>query len=226
VLVKLKNIPVIGPILSGLASKIHHKFYFKNSSDYWEKRYKDGGNSGSGSYNQLAVFKAEILNTFVKENKITSVVELGCGDANQLKLLKYPKYKGYDVSNTILKTCSKTFANDESKQFDHISNFTFQKTDLILSLDVIYHLVENVVFEDHMKKLFDVNNKNVIIYSSNFDNNFDNKEIKHVRHRKFTNWVEKNAKDFKLDKFIKNKHPFKGDRTKGSLADFYFYSKI
>ena len=223
---KVKNIPVVGPILSRLASKMYSKFYFENSSDYWEKRYKDGGNSGSGSYNQLAKFKAEILNSFVKENKITSVVELGCGDANQLKLLKYPKYKGYDVSNTILKTCSKTFANDETKQFDHISNFNPQKTDLILSLDVIYHLVEDDIFEGHMKKLFNKNHKNVIIYSSNLDENFENKEIKHVRHRKFTNWVEKNAKDFNLDKFIKNKHPFTGDGTTGSLADFYFYLQI
>jgi hypothetical protein len=77
-----------------------------------------------------------------------------------------------------------------------------------------------------MKKLFNNNHKNVIIYSSNLDENYENKEIKHVRHRKFTNWVEKNAKDFKLDKFIKNKHPFAGDKTTGSLADFYFYSQI
>ena len=56
------------------------------------------------------------------------------------------------------------------------------------------------------------------------DNVWLNKEIKHVRHRKFTNWVEKNAKDFKLDKLIKNKYPYSGDSKTGSLADFYFYS--
>ena len=224
---KVKNIPVVGPTLSRWASQFHHKFYFKNSSDYWEERYKNGGDSGSGSYNQLAVFKAEILNKFVKENKIDTVVELGCGDANQLKLLKFPKYTGYDVSKTILETCSKTFLDDKSKRFDHISNFTSKKTDLILSLDVIYHLVEDDVFNNHMEKLFNINNKHVIIYSSNMeDDDFDNKEIKHVRHRKFTNWVEKNAKNFKLDKYIENKHPYTGDMATGSLADFYFYSLV
>lgn len=221
---KVKDIPFIGPILSSLSSKLYRRSYFKNSGEYWEKRYKDGGNSGSGSYNQLAIFKAEILNHFVEKNKISSVVELGCGDANQLKLQKYPNYIGYDVSNTILDSCSKTFFEDNTKQFDHISNFKSKKTDLILSLDVIYHLIEDDVYYNHMKTLFNANNNNVIIYSSNFDDDYGNKEIKHVRHRKFTNWVEKNAKDFKLDKLIKNKYPYSGDSKTGSLADFYFYS--
>jgi hypothetical protein len=49
---------------------------FQNSKQYWEKRYRSGGGSGSGSYNNLAVFKAEIINAFIKENDVKSVVEL------------------------------------------------------------------------------------------------------------------------------------------------------
>ena len=58
---KVKNIPIVGPTLSRLASQLYTKFYFQNSGDYWEKRYKNGGNSGSGSYNQLAKFKEYCL---------------------------------------------------------------------------------------------------------------------------------------------------------------------
>lgn len=36
-----------------------------NSKNYWENRYKSGGNSGAGSYSNLAEFKAEIINEFV-----------------------------------------------------------------------------------------------------------------------------------------------------------------
>ena len=43
-----------------------------NSSDYWERRYSKGGNSGIGSYGRLAEFKAEVLNRFVKENNINT----------------------------------------------------------------------------------------------------------------------------------------------------------
>lgn len=223
---KVRKVPLIGPILSNLASAIYKKKYFKNSSDYWDNRYKSGGNSGSGSYNQLAQFKAEIINNFVKNNNINSVVELGCGDANQLKMFNLQNYIGYDISQTILDLCTKEFANDNSKRFRHISNFTPQKTDLIMSLDVIYHLVEDDVFESHMQALFNSNHKYVIIYSSNYDDKFDETKPSHVRHRKFTSWVENKAQQFRLDKHILNKHQYKGDETVGSLADFYFYSQI
>ena len=38
-----------------------------NSSLFWENRYKKGGNSGSGSYNKMAEFKAKVINDFIKE---------------------------------------------------------------------------------------------------------------------------------------------------------------
>jgi hypothetical protein len=223
---KVREIPIIGPILSNMASAVYKRRYFKNSSDYWENRYKSGGNSGSGSYNQLAIFKAEIINSFVKKNNITTVVELGCGDANQLKMFQLQNYTGYDISQTILDSCSEKFANDNSKQFKHISNFIPKKTDLIMSLDVIYHLVEDAIFESHMQALFNSNNKYIVIYSSNFNDSFDEVKSPHVRHRKFTSWAENKAQQFRLDKHIPNKHQYKGDETVGSLADFYFYSQI
>ena len=39
---------------------------------------------GQGSAGQLAAFKAEILNGFVKEDVVQSIVESGCGDGRQL----------------------------------------------------------------------------------------------------------------------------------------------
>ena len=48
--------------------KSSNSVFIKNSHEYWEKRYASGGNSGAGSYNYLAEFKAEILNNFVTKN--------------------------------------------------------------------------------------------------------------------------------------------------------------
>src|SRR5215207_6091130 len=59
---------------------------FHGSEDYWITRYATGGNSGAGSYNKLAEYKAEVLNDFVKRHNVESVIEYGCGDGNQLKL--------------------------------------------------------------------------------------------------------------------------------------------
>ena len=55
-----------------------------NSSKYWEDRYKNGGNSGAGSYNTLAKFKASVINHFIENNKIQSLIDYGVGDGNQL----------------------------------------------------------------------------------------------------------------------------------------------
>ena len=42
----------------------------QSTSDYWEARYAAGGNSGKGSGGVFAEFKAEIVNTFVREHDI------------------------------------------------------------------------------------------------------------------------------------------------------------
>ena len=58
----LKKIPLIGNVASYLYRSISGKPKFTTSNEYWEQRYKTGGNSGAGSYNRLAEHKADIIN--------------------------------------------------------------------------------------------------------------------------------------------------------------------
>ncbi|WP_253901916.1 hypothetical protein [Brevibacillus sp. HB1.3] len=37
---------------------------------YWEDNYASGGNSGLGSYGVLALFKAEVINAYIKEQQV------------------------------------------------------------------------------------------------------------------------------------------------------------
>lgn len=46
------------------------------------------------------------------------------------------------------------------------------KGDLALSLDVIYHLIEDEIFEKYMKDVFRASTKYVIIYSTDFEKSF------------------------------------------------------
>ena len=85
----------------------HKNSPFPGSAEYWDRRYRGGGNSGDGSYGGLADFKAEIINAFVAENRIDTVVELGCGDGNQLGLMDVPQYTGYDISKKAVEMCAK-----------------------------------------------------------------------------------------------------------------------
>ena len=76
----LKSIPVIGPLLVHLRRRQDD---FRSPSEYWDRRYRTGGDSGAGSYNRLAQFKANFLNMFVDQHQIASVVEYGSGDGAQ-----------------------------------------------------------------------------------------------------------------------------------------------
>ncbi len=46
-----------------------------------------------------------------------AVIELGCGDGNQLPLAAYPQYIGLDVSKTAIELCKIRFACDPGKSF-------------------------------------------------------------------------------------------------------------
>lgn len=194
-----------------------------SSGGYWEKRYQNRGTSGTGSYGRLAEFKADILNRFVTDNEIQSVNEFGCGDGSQLELARYPQYRGYDVSKTIIQLCREKFKNDPSKSFQVLPQRDIPDAELTLSLDVIYHLVEDHVFTAYMKQLFGSSRRYVAIYSSNFDS-ADYPD--HLRCRKFTEWVEQSAPQFKLIDYIPNRYPFDpADPNNTSFADFYFYER-
>lgn len=198
-----------------------------SSGKYWQRRYAEGGNSGAGSYGRLAVFKAEIINKFVKENNIFEIIEWGCGDGNQLKLAKYPIYIGFDISQKSIEICKKKFAGDDTKKFYCCNDNDFNnvyKGDLALSLDVIYHLVEDNVYEQYMRRLFSSSKKYVCIYSSNFEEQL----AEHVKNRKFTDWIDKNEKEqWELIKVIYNRYPYlETSPNDTSWSDFYFYKKI
>lgn len=73
---------IVGSPVEKMARKLHalaKGYNFENSESYWENRYKKRGNSGAGSYGRLALFKADILNSYVKEHNVQSVLNMAAG---------------------------------------------------------------------------------------------------------------------------------------------------
>jgi len=205
-------------------------YYFKkllsrgkfNSKNYWEERYSSGGNSGDGSYGRLSDFKAAFINEFLCENSIKTAIELGCGDGHQLSMINYASYTGMDVSETIIDHCKQKFASDQSKAFmiykpSSFHPATVTPSDLALSLDVIYHIVEEEVYLKYLEDLFGLSSRHVIIYSTNFDD----KETEHVLHRKFTSHVEEFFPEWRLMNHESNPYPGNGEQE--SMADFFVF---
>ena len=222
----IRTMPVIGQLSYVVWPARSHRdeMPFESSSRYWEDRYRQGGNSGAGSYNRLARFKAEVLNRFVADRNIQTVIEFGCGDGAQLELASYPAYVGVDVSETILEIIRKRFSGVQDFRFIHTSAVSEEPpADLSLSLDVIYHLVEDDVFDSYMRALFAKARQFVIIYASNAENGWP---APHVRHRRFTDWTEVNAPDFRLIEHMPNRYPFDAnDPGNTSFADFFIFEK-
>jgi hypothetical protein len=122
--------------------------------------------------------------------------------------------------------CKARFAGDHSKSFIALDLFRQDRpaADLCLSLDVIYHLVEDPVFEMHMHDLFGASKRLVAIYSSNSDTIAD--PAPHVRHRAFSDWVTRHETDWHLVATIDNPYPYDWrDRNNTSPCDFYVFEK-
>jgi Methyltransferase domain len=225
----IKGIPLVGSTARKLVSLSvfagARRRAFPGSGSFWENRYRTGGTSGSGSYGRLAQFKAEILNEFVRERRVSSIIEFGCGDGAQLELARYPSYVGVDVATVPIERCSRRYARDASKRFylaDALPS-DLGSFDLALSLDVIFHLVEDSVFESYMRSLFAQAQRYVIVYSSNHD---APSESPHVRHRNFAAWISKNQPDWRGAGFVANRFPFDPLRPNDtSFADFYIFTR-
>jgi cyclopropane fatty-acyl-phospholipid synthase-like methyltransferase len=197
--------------------------FFKGSASYWEDRYAKGGTSGAGSYGRAAEWKAEIVNGWVAQLGVTSVIDLGCGDGNQLSLADYPRYLGLDRSSTAVRTCIERFRGDQTKSFlrydpeglaDPAGWF---RADLALSLEVIFHLVEDSVFEDYMTRLFASANRYVVICSND---TADDEQAPHERHRDFTKWIERAEPDWRLESRVEK--PADVDL----MSSFFLYKKV
>jgi hypothetical protein len=204
------------------ASRLRQRFAYKGSESFWEHRYANGGLSGPGSYGELARGKAAFLNSFVREHGIDSVIEFGCGDGNQLSLATYPRYIGLDVSKSAIELCIRRFAEDHTKSFFLYNGQCFLdhhgllKADLALSLDVVYHLTEDAVFDTYMRQLFNAGKQYIIVYATN---GLISDGAPHVIHRKFSTWVDNNCSQWRLENVTEG--PDSGPRR----ADFYAYRR-
>ena len=160
-----------------------------NSSSFWNNHYRLGGTSGPGSRGALGDYKARFLNEFVASYSVNSVIEFGCGNGDQLTLARYPQYVGLDTSNVVIRDVAKRFQNDNTKSFFgyHPRAFFDYSSilccDLALSIDVLFHIIEDDLYYLHLSQLFSAALQWVIIYSTNADD--PKTDVPYTKHRRF-----------------------------------------
>ena len=192
------------------------------SSSYWEMRYANGGHSGAGSRGQLADYKATFLNTFFSENAVSSVIEWGCGDGYQAEKMEVAHYTGVDVSRTVLRSCKEKFRGVGGRTFLHTSQAKRAQAEVSLSLDVVYHLIEDNVYFQYLDQLFASGQRYVIVYSCDLEGGAYGI---HVKPRRFTVDVASRYKGWQLVHHEPNPYPLSLGNEKGTWSDFYVYKK-
>lgn len=176
------------------------------SADYWQARYAAGGTSGAGSYGRLADYKAGVINDLVERLGIGSVIEFGSGDGNQASLLRIADYTGVDVSDLAVTQCAARFADRPGWRFLTLEAFDAapRQADLSMSLDVIYHLVEDQVYEAYMRRLVAAAGRYLLVYASDHD---QAGRAVHVRHRGYSAWLAANAPHLELAETFAQPYP-------------------
>jgi SAM-dependent methyltransferase len=197
------------------------KRWFHTSAVHWQRHYKRGGDSGPGSYGKFASYKADLINKVIRERRIRSIIELGCGDGNQLTSLEVDQYIGLDISKVAIQHCIALHGSNAKRSFIWYDQDYFHdplrvvSADCAMSLDVIFHLIEDDVFARYVRNLFNSGRRFVIIYG------LDEEEVQpvhvSVRLRKYSDYIATSVPEFRVALHI---------AAKGEFSDFYLYERI
>ena len=204
------------------ASLLRQRLAYTDSACFWEQNYSQGQTSGTGPTAALAEGKSRFLNELVRQRAVSSVIEFGAGRqpavAGGLPEPHGPR-RVEDRDRALPDagsptTPAKSFFLYEGTCFtDRAGVFT---ADLAISLDVVYHLTEDSVFETYLRHLFAAGRRLVVVYSTNMERSGT---PPHVRHRHFTPWVEANCPGWALSGVTR------GPNTERARADFFVYER-
>ena len=139
--------------------------------------------------------------------------------------MHYKKYLGLDIADSAIEKCKSVFSGDGSKSFilyrpAAFVNKGFICSDLVICLDVLYHIVPE---EDYVKTLDDIfscSDKYVILYTDT--KLFEGKKYSkgsHVCHRNTLLYLKKYS-EFEVIEIIPNKFP------EQSWADFIILRRV
>ena len=154
---------------------------------YWDRRYREGRTSGAGSEGEEGAYKARYVSELIRDHDIVSVIDWGCGDGQVLAHvnLSGASYTGVDVSHTILALMRAKFPPIHGYRFDTIyDGYDFaEQRELALSMDVLFHLPDDVDYFGYLDNLFGSATRFVVIYATNYAGG---RTSRHVYRREFT----------------------------------------
>jgi SAM-dependent methyltransferase len=151
--------------------QIFSKIY---ENQVWNNRIPEVPLSGPGSHPAHCKEIIRMLDTFIYENNLMSILDLGCGDLSWIKLTNFfnddrIKYSGIDIVESVILDNKKKFPEKEFILGDIVTLELDNTFDLIILRDVIFHqtLEETKETFNKIKNKF----KYICITSSNVKEN-------------------------------------------------------
>lgn len=125
-----------------------------DTSAYWKSRYGRGAGSGGGSRGDEAAMKASLIDRAIDDVQPSSVLDYGCGDGyvGSLVTRSVGRWVGFDP-------------NVDGHDVPPVGQF-----DLVVSLDVLFHLPGESEYRAYLWALFAYARRAVFVWSTNYDN--------------------------------------------------------
>lgn len=182
---------------------------------YWDRRYREGRTSGAGSEGDEGAYKADYISDLIHNHDIESVVDWGCGDGQVLERMRLEgaEYLGVDVSLTIVNRMREKFP--EYEFITPVPGMNDLKWELGLSMDVLFHLPDDVDYFEYLDQLFGHSTRFVVIYSTNYAGG---RTARHVFRREFTPDIAGRFPDWELTTVE--------TPLREGLASFFVYEKV
>lgn len=198
--------------------------------NYWEPWYqREEIGSGDGSRGILLEYKANSLNAIYEKYHVGNVFDFGCGDGYLVSKLNCKTYYGVDISETSVKLCNERVNKPNfyfekghfyEQTIDVVAyNYTSKfkvSPDIVTCIDVLYHIIDEAVFNKTVENIFSIGAKVVVLYTIPDEKALD-KYIAGMYPRTMAPILSKVAKDYTMV-----------ERKKiqlGSNADFFIYLK-
>lgn len=112
--------------------------------DFWQQRYASGLDSGPGSGGAEAAWKVDQIVKSCQRRKIESILDLGCGDGRLgravVERLPGASYLGIDQAPAALEQARRVALPGMEYQVADLTAAELPQADLVLCLDVLFHL--------------------------------------------------------------------------------------
>lgn len=168
----------------------------KEAVSYWNKRFKEKGDVGWGSQKRSKWYKQkkDAIADVLKKGEVNKVLDICCGDCKFIAELPEfhdgsIEYVGIEPTKVIYDQITKEFPD---KTFLNITPSELIKTDmnngqfsLIICYDFLFHIVDDKLYNDFIKWMFNRDNKYIIISYDDVDEKDQRSEEGHYIPRKF-----------------------------------------